>query len=207
MILYEEKINKMIYSVLDVKKQITRLSYKEEELQRYLFTIDEINSLDRLTFTYGETNSPLTEWEIPSIFEGFIYPSEVTLTGDRKEIDVLIRPFDYISDTVEVSKTDNKGNKILPMTKLEFNNFSDLIAGPFKGTVSIDKICKTALTIADAVKDVEKDGFVQQSPLTRAPFEMSVQLVRDSAYSIETIEAFGDYLREKFSAKAKCVRS
>lgn len=69
------KYTKAILARLDASKQVSKLSFSEEELSEALNTIDAFNTLDE--YSYAINQCPLDKYRIPDAFKWAVFPSAV----------------------------------------------------------------------------------------------------------------------------------
>lgn len=167
--LCNEENSKIFTETINNMKTISGKGVEQESLKRFLLTIDVINSLPRFTKVFGDEYESISEWQIPTMFKGLIYPSEVTVSGKFEAIDFLVKPFTNKNEAEQEVKTT-------VMSQTEFQAFSIKIAAQFRLKDATSGITRTPLMLGETADLAIVNKMVKPGTRTRIPFELSVQL-------------------------------
>lgn len=85
-----ESVVRAIHATLVSAKKVSRVTVEVKDLQLYFNTIEAINALNEDISIFQGT--PLTEWKIAPHFKEFILPEKVSVSGNRHECDLLVKP-------------------------------------------------------------------------------------------------------------------
>lgn len=120
------EVTNLIFKRLNAVKRVSRIGISEDELKEYLYTIDYINSLSR-DDEFVTSRDRVDSYVIPDFMKDMIYPSSITITGDRLGKDFCSRPSSL--DLDEVLKDQEKSETMFceVLSSFDFNNFTSII--------------------------------------------------------------------------------
>lgn len=179
-------VAKQLYETLKNLSQ-TRVKLEEKEFKEYCEMVNYINSLPRDTAVVD--NVLIDKVFVACIFEQFILPNEVKLSGAWTERDLLTRVKHN-----EVRKAAFSASK--------FNSLTRAINGTFRLSdetgKSLSDLRKNE-TVANVVKRTMKDGKCYNEGTYFIPLEIDFLAYEDYAYAMDSTEmtklAFAEYVK------------
>lgn len=156
-----------IYQAINDARRISRLAISKEDLKKFLQTLDAINSLERHAIRFND--ELISDYCFPQVFEGFLAPNSVTVTGKDEDVDYLFR--EQPLKDVEL------------MSRIDMINFTNQLNATFKmneiGVIrreskTLGSICSQSIIYDDVVASISESV---------VPIQLTIKVKQDYAYS------------------------
>jgi hypothetical protein len=171
-----------LFDLVKSFKKVSHMSITEADFNQFMNTINAINALNEDTFSYQDI--VLEKWEIASIFQSFVYPTKVSLSGSRYETDLLQRP------VVDL------GDKVMNLTN--FLDMSSFINGalkiPLTETVPMSSLRNAKIISSEGERQVI-NGLVREKTELFFPLEFTGEFIKTQWLNYSAEDMVYDVLR------------
>lgn len=120
-------IAEMLFDELQTKNSAVMGRVTRDGFRKVLYTFDFINSFPYQAIAVGGMQFAVSEYKVPMWMKEELLPVKVTYFGDSEEMDLLVRPFDFESDTIDSEKI---------LQPIAFNRLTAAIASVTRETTS-----------------------------------------------------------------------
>lgn len=171
-------------------KRVSKFAYDENTLEKWLNTVDYINSLERDAIRVNEQFT-IDKYIMPKELKGLILPNSVTITGVSTDKDYLIRPVVKAGYAEEI------------LDREDFNNVSTAIASAiYKDSNRTESISKSDVKFEGVYnKECTNKGFVKEANDTYFPIPVDVLMKKESAYNYDARTLVLDHISDQFKNK------
>lgn len=171
-------------------KRVSKFAYDESTLERWLNTVDYINSLERDAIRVNEQFT-IDKYIMPKELKGLILPNSVTITGVSTDKDYLIRPVVKAGYVGEI------------LNREDFNNVSTAIASAiYKDSNRTESISKDDVKFEGVYnKECTEKGLVKEANDTYFPIPVNFLMKKESAYNYDAKTLVLDHISNQFKNK------
>lgn len=180
----EKKLSQEIFKVVNNYRKVSKLSVTEDDMIKYLNTINDINSLDEDDMIYQ--GQPLNRWNISNFLSFVILPNRVSVGNSNYEKNLLVRP--------------TKANDIDVLSMKEFNDITEAINICYKkpdgNSTNIESL-KTDLLLSNVIGRVMNNSMLVMNALDKfMPLQLSVDVISNRYFIDDADDAVINQLKD-----------
>lgn len=179
-----KEVTQNLYTML-AKASTAKFKVHQDEFEKYINTINAINTLDELTGVYRGVD--LDNWEVAVFLQGFIEPSKVTMSNSSDEIDLKV---------VESAVSDE-----ITLDHRHFDDITLALNTAFKVTTtgqSVSTLRKAVLLNDVYRKALDLDNFVVNNSTPFVPLNLTCGgLLRSSNYTVGANDMIYEYVKDQ----------